>query len=70
MSLSDDEDFENMDGNLYDFVQNCYRLSKDEGVYNEILLLLIKEQVELLMKKSDVTLVFDYTDDIKYSYWK
>lgn len=70
MSLFDDEDFENMDGNLYDFVQNCYRLSKDEGVYNEILLPLIKEQVELLMKKSGITLVFDYTDDLKYSYWK
>ena len=57
MSLSDDDDFENMDGSLLEFAQRCYYLSKDEDVYNEILLPLIKEHI-------------DCVDGLEYSIWK
>ena len=68
-SLVDEETFGG-EGDLFEFLCDCLYLSKDEEVYNEILLPIIKEQTELFLEKADISLDFDYTNEFKYSVWK
>ena len=57
LSLRDDVDSEEAEGNLWYFIEDLHCLSKDEDVYNEILLPLIKEHI-------------DCVDGLEYSIWK
>ena len=69
-SLIIDEETFGGEDDFFEFLRDCCYLSMDEEVYNEILLPIIKEQTELLLKKTGVILGFDYTNEFKYSDWK
>ena len=69
-SLIIDEETFGGEDDLFEFLRDCCYLSIDEEVYNEILLPIIKEQTELLLKKTGVILDFDYTNEFKYSVWR
>lgn len=64
----DEEDY--YDDALFELLRDCCRLSIDEEVFDEILLPIFKEQIELLLKKTGIGLDFKYINKIKYSDWR